>query len=407
MDQSNLKELLRRYLNDTLSEEELQQLIAHLRSGEQDVIFRQVIGESLASDEFTTPVEKERKDGIYRLMMRNANEIEAPELQQVVEDSRHRIIKLTILKKIAVAAAVVLMVGVSLYFAGRRLSPPPVMVANSDLHRPENRHAGSNKAILTLADGSNIALDSTTAATLTSQGGTRVSNLPGGILAYNAENMAAAKVAYNTVATPKGGQYQVMLPDGSKVWLNAASSLHFPTVFTGTERVVTLTGEAYFEIAANELKPFRVIAHGTEIKVLGTHFNVNSYPDEGTVNTTLLQGSVMVESNGKSALLKPSQQAQAGEKIKVLDNVDTEMLMAWKSGRFSYNNTALETIMRQVSRWYDVEVVFEEKITDTYSMDIGRDVPLEKLFRYLERSGGVHFSIQGRKITVTRQDNMK
>lgn len=396
MDHLHLKELLRRYLNNTISTEELQELIVYLRSGEHDALFRQVIGESLLSNEFTAPVAKERKDDIYQLMMRNAGKMET------VEYSRYGVTKFSLFKKIAVAAAIVLLAGTSVYFAGRRLYPRQVAAT----HPQQGLHPGGNKAILTLADGSSIELDSTQKKTLTSQGGVRVSNLVGGILAYNAENVAG-ETAYNTITTPKGGQYQVMLPDGSRVWLNAASSLHFPTVFPGSERKVTLTGEAYFEIAADETKPFKVMTRGTEIKVLGTRFNVNAYTDEAAVNTTLLQGSVVVEHNGKSALLKPGQQAQVTETIQVLDKVDTETLIAWKNGRFSYNNTSLETIMKQVSRWYDVEVVFEEKITDTYSMDIGRDVPLQKLFRYLERSGGAHFSIQGRRITINRQDSMK
>ena len=264
---------------------------------------------------------------------------------------------------------------------------------------------GGNKAILTLANGSTIVLDSAANGSLARQGNTTILKTAGGQLAYDASAGKAADILYNTLATPRGGQYQLVLPDGSKVWLNAASSIRYPTAFAGKERRVMVTGEAYFEIKQDAAMPFVVTLHDKlDVKVLGTSFDINAYEDEPAVRTTLLEGAVQVRQGESAVLLSPGGQARAtrGGDITVLGNVDVEETVAWKNGKFSCKNMALEDIMRQVARWYDVEVMYKDRITDRYTLSVGRDVPVSNLLRYLEMSEGVHFSVEGKKIIVSK-----
>jgi ferric-dicitrate binding protein FerR (iron transport regulator) len=251
--------------------------------------------------------------------------------------------------------------------------------------------AGTNKASLTLADGSTIALDSI--GTL-QQGATTIHRKPG-ILQYAAQGKQET-VSFNTLSTPRGGQYQVILPDGSKAWLNAASKLKYPTAFIGKERIVELEGQAYFEIAKNAHQPFKVHVNGSDIQVLGTSFDVMAYPDEKTINTTLLEGAVKVAEK----LLQPGQQAvTAGSSISIRE-VNTDDVIAWKNGYFSFRDADLPTVMRQLSRWYDVTISYQGAIPQgTFSGEIGRTLSLEQALQILEQTR-VHFKIEGRQIVI-------
>jgi len=230
-----------------------------------------------------------------------------------------------------------------------------------------------------------------------------------GQLAYHTTNEKPTEVLYNTLATPRGGQYQLMLPDGSKVWLNAASSIRYPTAFVGKTRQVDITGEAYFEIAKDANRPFTVRVGspaGTKgaVRVLGTQFNVNAYSDEPVVRTTLLEGAVKVMKDAASAVLAPGEQAlldQTGE-VRLARDADLEQVMAWKNGQFVLKEADIRTVMRQIERWYDVEVVFEDDIRDKFYVDMSRNTNLSNVFRILESTGLVHFRIDGKKIIVTR-----
>lgn len=261
--------------------------------------------------------------------------------------------------------------------------------------------AGTNKAVLTLADGSNIVLDSMGQGILAKQGNAKVIKLNTTTLAYNATDENNQEVLYNTLATPNGGKYQLILPDGSKVWLNAASSIHFPTIFTGKERRVTVTGEAYFEVAKNAAMPFKITVKDMEVEVLGTHFNVMAYDDENSMNTTLLEGSVKISKGVIKKMLVPGQQLvinSTGE-INIVD-ADMEEVMAWKNGWFQFNAADIKTVMRQISRWYAVEVVYEGKIPDGhYSGAVSRDNDIFQVLKIMQ-SGGVRFKIEGRKVIV-------
>ncbi|NLR79405.1 FecR family protein [Chitinophaga eiseniae] len=398
MDSQHLRELLQQHLNNALPVEDLQALINHLRENGHSEELLSVIEEALESGTFTAQADKSRKDQVFQDILRKTGKGE--DILPIEEESSQLPVKRrTGIWKAAVAAMIILLAGTATYLIRKPADHRGTtinQVAKADIL------PGSNKAILTLTDGSHIELDSAARGTLTQQGAASVTKLNNGQLAYQISNHTGADAVYNTVTTPRGGQYQIVLPDGTRVWLNAASSLHFPTSFTGKERMVEVTGEAYFEVARKENQPFKVVTQGMEVKVLGTHFNVNAYADEAASSTVLLEGKVIVSYRGKNVLMNPGQQALVKEDIRIMPHADIETLMAWKEGKFSYNNMGLETIMRQIARWYDVDIIFEDKIADSYSMEISRNVPLSKLLQFMEISGGVHFVINGRKVIVRK-----
>jgi len=272
---------------------------------------------------------------------------------------------------------------------------------------------GGNKAILTLADGTKIVLDDASQGALTKQGNTTVIKLDDGRLAYNPQHVTklnSKAVFYNTLTTPRGGQYCVTLPDGTIVWLNASSSLHFPTAFTGNERKVEVVGEAYFEVAKNAEMPFYVKAGNSEIKVLGTHFNITAYADDKIIKTTLLEGSVQVsmvnsaasEIDNNTVTLQPGQQFQLDRNNtwNVID-ADLEEAVAWKNGFFIFNNENLESIMLKISRWYDVKVVYEVSSENkNFTGHISRSQNVSEVLSMLELTESLHFKIDGKTITI-------
>lgn len=263
---------------------------------------------------------------------------------------------------------------------------------------------GGNKAVLTLANGQTIILDNAENGTLAKQGTTTVKKTSEGMLVYNAANAAKSNsaVSINTIATPRGGQYQVVLPDGTQVWLNSASSLRFPTRFTGKSRPVEITGEAYFEVAKNAKMPFIVKTERAEIEVLGTHFNVMAYHDEQVMKTTLLEGAVNIK-NGKTVnRLAPGQQAQIGASgtTKVVSDVDVDDEIAWKNGIFQFRDASVDLILRQASRWYDVDVIYKGNVPNReFTGRISRNVKASKLLEMLIYTG-IDMKIEGKKIIV-------
>lgn len=262
---------------------------------------------------------------------------------------------------------------------------------------------GGDKAVLVLADGSTITLDSTGNGTISQQGLTHVSKA-GGQVIYASDDAAAGetRVLYNTLQTRRGGQYQLVLADGTRVWMNASSSLHFPTAFTGKERVVDLTGEAYFEVAKDAQRPFRVRVNGVAVNVLGTHFNVMAYENEAATAITLHEGAVNVTNENNSVRLRPGQQArlQPGAAWQVINNVNLEETIAWKNGYFQLDHTKLDVLMRQVERWYDVDVVYQGKIPNRqFGGKISRKSDIKEVIKLLEVSN-VHSRMEGNKITI-------
>jgi transmembrane sensor len=259
---------------------------------------------------------------------------------------------------------------------------------------------GKVGAILTLADNSKIVLDSAGKGIIAVQNGSKI-ELRDGQLVYHANG--STNEVYNTMSTPKGRQFRIVLPDGTRAWLNAASSLRYPSAFAGKERKVEVTGEVYFEVAKNPSMPFKVkVNEDMEVIVLGTHFNINSYSNEPSINTTLLEGSVRFINGNEQTVLRPGQQAQANsrQKIKVITDVNLKRIMAWKDGVFDFNNASLQEVMRQLERWYDIEVVYEKGVPNIEFVGaMGRDLSLSDVLKGLKLSE-VNFRLEGRKLIV-------
>jgi transmembrane sensor len=315
------------------------------------------------------------------------------------------------------AAAIVILLSISGYLWSLR--SPQAMLSHTDPAPFQNDLApGGNKATLTLGDGSVITLNDSVHGILATQAGSTITIRPDGSIAYVASAAPLKEAtAFNTMRTPRGGQYQLVLPDGTLVWLNAASSITYPTTFIGKERRVTITGEAYLEVAQNHRQPFFVQVGHTEIAVLGTQFNINSYEDENGIRTTLLQGSVRIgaasvqraEADDRSGvILKPGEQAvypQTGEdgsdQIRVVHDADIEKVMAWKNGAFNFQNKGLHEVMRELARWYDLDVQYEKGVPDVkFGGEMSRNVPLSDVLKGLQNME-IHFKIgTGRKLLV-------
>jgi ferric-dicitrate binding protein FerR (iron transport regulator) len=312
----------------------------------------------------------------------------------VVIDSRRHARKVR-LYTIGLAACLILMAGlflvVPMLIKRARMQAPAAKLATRDLL------PGANKAVLTTADGKQIVLDTVSGAVL-QQGDYRVMNA-NGILNYQGQDSHAD---YHTLTVPRGGQYQVVLADGSKVWLNAGSSLTYPTRFTGNERKVRATGEVYFAVTHDASRPFRVGVDDMTIEVLGTEFDVNAYKDDGTIKTTLLKGSVKITEGHKTVKIKPGEQAvraMQGE-LSVTDSIDREEITGWKEGVFAFRDEPIEKIMQQVARWYNVDIKYEGKVDHHFNATIDRHVPVSKLLHLLELTNRVHFTVSDKEIIV-------
>ncbi|MGI8601291.1 MAG: FecR family protein [Chitinophagaceae bacterium] len=364
-----IEELYEQYLANTISHSDLQEFLLRLNN-------------------------KEEEEKVAKLMEGMWNEMFDEGAAVVKLKNRTRNIKW--FSSIA-AAAVVVILAFSVFFLLNKndketFNSTNVLVNQNDI--PPGREG----AILTLSDGQVVLLDTARNGILAQQGSLQVIKNNGQIQ-YSGQS--SSEVLYNTMTTPNGRQYNLVLADGSRVWLNAASSVNFPTSFPGDERKVSITGEAYFEIAHNPSQPFIVSLNGVEIKVLGTHFNVMAYTDEGVIKATLLEGKISVQNNSDKKLLSPGQQAEIKKgEIIINNNVSIEEAIAWKNGAFYFQSVDIENLMRQVARWYDVDVVYSgEKPKDRFTGSISRNINLSQFLKMLEYSE-VNFKIQERKIIV-------
>lgn len=408
MSEAHFKVLLDRYLNDSISEDELPLFLDYLRQYKNDPTLRDTIQKALDSNSFEGFSDRTRQDIIFREIMQrvaNIGNMETPVIP-LGETGHNRDRKNVFAKWLSVAAVTVIAITSTYYFLNQKKQGNTIAAIKKTITDLEGDVGpGSNKAILKLADGTSVVLDDAATGTIATQGNASVQKLNKGELAYSNTTQKITVPLYNSISTPRGGQYSVTLPDGSRVWLNAESSLYFPTAFTGKERSVTLTGEAYFEIAHNTQMPFKVRANNMTVEVLGTHFNMMTYENEALTHTTLLEGSVKVTLNikGEPVLtLAPGQQAllkKNAEAYSVL-NTDTDAVTAWKNGKFRFNGDDIQTIMRQIERWYDIDVSYRGKIPDGhYSGTIGRDNNLLKVLKIFE-AGDLHFKIEGKKLIV-------
>lgn len=298
------------------------------------------------------------------------------------------------------AASVILLAGAFFIFrnAGNSKANNTKM-ASSDKTQLQ---PGGNRAILTFADGSTIDLTTAKNGLMKNDNGADIIKLGDGIILYDPHNTVENLSSVHTLSTPVGGQYQVTLPDGSKVWLNAATTLKYPSRFAADERRVEIDGEAYFEVAKNDKQPFHVVlSDNSSITVLGTHFNVMSYNNEKSKEITLLEGSISVKNQNKTEKLEPGMQASiTGNELTKQLGVDAQEITAWKDGQFVFHDATIESIMRQIERWYDAKVVYQGGIKQLFNATILRSEPLSKLLHLLELNGYVHFKIENKTIYV-------
>ena len=292
----------------------------------------------------------------------------------------------------AAAVLLALLVGPLYYLSQRQRHDQPAIVRSEEQHT--DIPAGSTKASLRLANGQIVLLDNAVDRLVAQQGTVNILMTDGG-LAYE-KHGRETQTAYNTLYTHNGEEYSLTLSDGTRVWLNAASSLRFPIAFTGHERRVELSGEGYFEVAKDAGRPFYVTSVGQELRVLGTHFDVNGYA--GRIETTLLEGKVRV--GGKIVLLPGEQSRLKNGHLTVKTDVDVDAVIAWKNGRFNFNNADISDIMQQLERWYDIQVVYQgNRTTDLFYGTIPRSASLEQVLKMLQNSR-VHFDLQGRRLVL-------
>lgn len=304
--------------------------------------------------------------------------------------------------RIVAAASVVLVLGAGIFYYATRTDNPAQTLAYQNDIAP-----GKNGATLTLADGRKISINEALAGNIAAEAGVKISKTKDGQIIYEVTGNADGALAYNTLSTTRGEQTQVRLPDGSLVFLNAASSLRYPTRFTGqAEREVELSGEGYFEVAKDKAHPFIVKSDGQQVEVLGTHFNVVSYPGSGQIRTTLVEGAVRVmPEHGKAQILKPNQQMVLTSAGAVVKDVEAEYEVAWKEGFFMFNNESLESIMDKVALWYDVQVVYGDVSLkkETFIGTVNRFDSISQVLEVLEQTKVLDFKVQGRKITINRK----
>lgn len=396
---SNL--LFRKLINNECSKEEVDEIIALLAVNDEKSVF-----DDLILAQLTQSVNPGDLSDDVRLVLneRFGNILKADHDQHVYPANRKNLPLHTLLRISAVAAAVMVLFAVGLLF-NKTSGIKQVLV-----HRAAKDIApGKDAAVLTLADGRKIILNKSANGELANQAGIRITKAADGKLIYdigNAHTTAAnASALYNTISTPRGGQYQVNLPDGSQVWLNSASSIKFPMSFTTVgKRMVRLTGEAYFEVAKDKKRPFIVTTDRQSIEVLGTHFNVSSYVDDGFTKTTLLEGAVKITAGIHSSVLKPGQQADVSESISV-SNVDTEIAVAWKNGYFHFDDERLESVMKKISRWYDLDVEYKDPSlkNELFAAYSTRFANVSKLLKLMNQVGDMSFELDGRRILISRK----
>jgi ferric-dicitrate binding protein FerR (iron transport regulator) len=387
MQSSELQRLLEKYVDNSISAEEFRQLWASLGEDRFDGDWHELIDRVLSDKKFHDLSDREQiAERLAQVRALIANETASDgKSAPVIGLMSHRMVRYA-------AAAIILLAFGTLIITHKTNNRPSVAAVKPQ--PPEKIRPGTQKAMLTLADGTVVTLDSVVNGKIAQQGATQVLKLANGQIRYQAADAADEKdnIAYNVMSTPMGGQYQLTLPDGSNVWLNAGSSITYPTAFRGHTRKVKITGEVYFEVAKDKNKTFCVTAGDQEIEVLGTHFNINAYSDEDHIKTSLLEGAVKVN----KVLLHPGQAFTKGK----IEPTNVDQDVAWKNGVFNFNNQSLAQVMRQLARWYDLEIVYPQGIPQKeYGGEIGRNLTLDQLLKGLENSG-IHFQLQGRRLLV-------
>ncbi|SEN14565.1 FecR family protein [Chitinophaga rupis] len=397
MQRAELDKLFDQYLAETISAADLQRLCETLEEPEHAAAWEAFIEQLCNRENLHGLTNAGDVESALAAIKQQMAELDGAAILAPVAGSGHTAPRIHFMRRWGwAAAAIILLLAAGIYYWPRGSFKQPAAV----VQQKGDVAPGANRAILTLADGSRITLDSTGNQVIR-QGGTAVRQ-HGDSLQYEAKEKEAL-IAYNTLATPRGSQFRVTLSDGTKVWLNAASSLQFPVAFTGTERVVKLSGEAYFEIAGNPQQPFKVVANGMEVQVLGTRFNISAYQDESLIKTTLLQGAVKLVSAASQVLLQPGEQGVLSSPLAAfrVKTVNPEDAVAWKNGYFAFDNAGIQEVMQQIARWYDVEVVFtDNSIKGNFGGTVSRYNDVTAVLKRLEMTGVVHFKKEDRKIIV-------
>jgi transmembrane sensor len=386
------------YEANRASREEVEEMLKFLKSAEGDEELKKMIVDAKHSCERELSIPQQRWDNMWRIIR-----------PLTVGSEKKHFFSMQRVRVVAIAAS--FLVGVSIYlFSVKTHKNKALQVLASSVanHYKADIPPGSDKAMLKLANGSAINLDKLQVGVVIQEGNTKIQKLKSGALAYNSQDRNIGAVFYNTLTTPPGGQYEVILPDGSKVWLNASSSLYYPIAFKGKERTVELKGEAYFEVAhaispsTGKKMPFLVKANDLNVEVLGTHFNIMAYANEKQIKTTLLLGKVRVTRYGLTKILLPGQEATADDKSHgiTLTSANTQQTVAWKNGFFHFKETNIRELMRQVERWYNVEVEYRTgRVGQDFTGIVPRTKNVSALLQTLELTGTVHFQIIDQRTT--------
>ncbi|MDP3469130.1 MAG: FecR family protein [Daejeonella sp.] len=405
MNQNKLDDLLSLFAEGKISREEFEQLFDYLKSGHDTESINFAIDQELAKMTKCASLTDEERDTMFK------NIVVTNKFRQESGTERTGVFVFRAWYQVGVAASLLAILSIGLYFYTNRTIESQVAFSDSKtIIEKAIIKPGGDKAVLTLSDGSEIILEDAKKGLLANQAGVSIQKTADGELLYSfAKNVSSVsetipkELIYNKIETPFGGKYQINLPDGSKVWLNSASTLRFPALFSGNTREVELNGEAYFDVAKNPNKPFKVITKDQIVEVLGTQFNINSYSDEESFKTTLIEGSVKIIYKDRVVLLSPGQQFQPNMKSSKLIEADTEEVTAWKNGYFLFKDEDIQSIMRKVSRWYDVEVSYAGDIPDVgFGGNISRSKDINEVLNVLQLTNAVHFKVEGRRITVMR-----
>ena len=405
MNQNKLIELLELFVDGGISRDDYDLLFDYIRANPEDEELNIAIDTVFKNSKKFNPLNGDDKELLFQSIIRNKHFVS--EIQNELETIPAFAPRLWY--QLGVAASILLLIVTSLFFYTNRTPVNKLALKVVEPKKAAVILPGDNKAILTLSDGTKIILEDAKNGILANQAGVSIQKTSDGELLYSFSNSANSvtqaedNILYNKIETPIGGKYQVNLPDGSKVWLNSSSSLRFSALFNGDTREVELSGEAYFDVSKNKSKPFRVITKDQIVEVLGTQFNINSYSDEGPIKTTLIEGSVKIIYKDKVVLLSPGQQFQPKELVSAVLEADTEEVVAWKEGYFVFKNEDIKSIMRKLSRWYNVEVSYSGDIPEVgFGGNISRSKDISEVLDVLQLTNAIHFKVEGRRITVMR-----
>lgn len=393
----DLKKLYHKFLSRQCSPEEIQELMDHFHlKGAESELNELILAQLESANE-----EAQDTEAVDLVLQHNRESIHQKINQDLaIQPSSWRIY-------LRAAAVLGLITACSWYFFSANTDPKLLgnkILASGDIG------PGSTRARLILSNGESIDLENASDGDVVSKNGESYAKILGGKLTCLLQSEDNNDTAFNTISTPKGGVYELVTPDGSKIWLNASSELKFPSTFAAGKRVVELKGEAYFEIAKDKKRPFIVRTAGQETEVLGTHFNINNYADELATTTTLLEGSVRVHpsNSAKGVMLSPGQQSVLKDQQLRVQKADESAALDWMNGKMVFKNETLKSIMRKVSRWYGVEVQIKGDIGDLeFWGAVSRNNNLSSILNYLKETEDLDYSISGKNVTIFKKENQQ